>query len=306
MKRLCLMLALIAIVGLVAGELYAQDGDAPAKKPAKVRKPKTPRKPALRGAHAQMKKVCELTEDQVKQINDLSAARSKALKEWNEANGDALKAAYEKVKAAREAKDKEATKKAYEELNVLRKAQSEIVAKSQADVLAVLTDEQKAKWRTYNAVRSVKMRFRGIELTEEQNAQIEKIVAAAADKLAETDRKKRYAASAKLSEQVSKEVLTEKQRSKLALLMIKANYRRAKLTDEQSAQVKAAYDKHMAGVDASDAKAKAAAHNKIHEEIYDSILTEEQKKLVRKRHRKPVVRKVRPKKAPKPAGGEDA
>ena len=310
MKRLCLLLALIAVVGLVAGEIYAEGGDAPAKKPAKVRKPKTPQKPALRGAHAQMQKVCGLSEDQVKQINDLMAARDKALKEWNETNGDALKAANEKAKAAREAKDREAAKKVYEELNALRKGQSEITAKSQADVLAVLTDEQKAKWRTYNAVRSIRMRFRGIKLTDEQNAEIEKIVAAAGDKLNADDPKKRYDASAKIAEQVTKEVLTDEQRGQMALLMITANYRRAKLTAEQNAQIKAVYEKHMAGVDASDAKAKAAAHNKIHEEIHGSILTEDQKKVVRKLYRKPAEKKERPKKEtapkPKPANGDDA
>jgi len=301
MKRALVALSLLAAVGLLAGQLWAEGGDTAPDKPKTVRKPKTARKPTLHGAHAQMAKVCALSEEQVKKILDLNAAQAKAQKEWQDANGEKYKAAEEKYKVAREAKDAEAIKKARAERDALRKEREAIRAKNQADVLAVLSDEQKAKWRTYNAVRTVKGRFRGVTLTDEQLAQVERICAEAADDLNVDDTRKRYAAYAKLAAKVEQDVLTGEQRAEVALGMIKRIFRKAKLTDEQLAKIKAAYAKHTGSVDLSDAKAKSAAMQKLYAEIRGDILTDEQREATGSRKPRPAPK---PKKAPdKPADG---
>ncbi len=302
MKRFFTLLAVLGAFGLVAGFALAEGGDTPDKKPAKTkraRKPREPRKPTLRGAHVQMAKVCALSQEQVKKILEISAARAKAMKEWDKANGQKFKDAAAEYKKAREAKDKEASKTAREALSVLRSERGAIAAKSRTEVLAVLDDDQKAKWRTYNNIRSVKNRFRSIEFTDAQSTKIEAICAAAADELNVDDRRKRYTAIAKVAAQVGKEVLTDEQRTQFALLMIKGVYRRAKLTEEQLAQVNAAYEKHFAGVDLTDSKAKNAAFGKVHREIRTTILTDDQKKAVGYRERKPASRPAKKaKKAP--------
>jgi Spy/CpxP family protein refolding chaperone len=290
MKRVLIALSLLAVVGLVAGQLWAEGGDAPADKPKKVRKPRPPRKPTLRGAHAQMAKVCELSEEQVKKIADLNAASGKALKEWNEANAEKLKAANGKVKAAREAKDREAMKKASEELNALRKEQAEITKKYQGEIMAVLDDEQKAKWKVYNALRTIRGRFRSVKLSDDQLAKIQAICKELGEDLGSSDGKKHDAALRKLTARVEKEVLTEEQRLELAMGMIKRMFRKAELTEEQLTKIKAGYVKHMSGVDLADAKAKSAAMRKLYTEIRTDILTEEQRKAMGVRERKPAAK----------------
>ncbi len=286
MKRLAMILALAAGAGLAAGTLWAEEAQD---KPKKARKKRPPRKkPGLRGAHAIMAKVCEFTDEQKKQIADINAAGAKAIKEWREANAEKMKAASENMKKAREAKDKEAMKKASAEMAALHAGQREIQKKTLSDIMALLTDEQKGKWKRYNAVRTVKGRFRSMKFTEEQEGQI----AAAYEKLSAgvdlDDKKARFAMLRKLSAQVEKEILTEEQRLELAMAMIKRMYKKAELTEDQLAQIKTAYVKHMTGVDAADRKAKSAAMRKLTKEIRKDVLTDQQREAItRKRAPKP-------------------
>ncbi len=293
MSRLGVVLALLGGLAVAGGHARAQEaGEAPARRKTPRTKPAR-KEPLLRGAHAIMAKVCGLSEEQQKKIAELNAARNKALEEWQQANAEKLKAAEARAKAAREAKDAEAGKKAREELSALRKGQDEIVAKSQAEILAVLTDEQKAKWRKYNAVRAVRSRFRGVKFTDEQIAKIE-AACGQAEGLDSDDPKARAAALAKLSAQVEKDVLTEQQRLERAMAMIQQIFRKANLTDDQLTAVKAAYVKHMSGVDLADPKARGAATRKLHDHIRSEILTDEQREALGARKRPDRPKKDKP------------
>ena len=294
MKRLMTVLAVAAVLGTAAGVLQAEQGqDAPKQRKRPQRKPRQKR-PLLRGMHAQMIKVCDLSEDQQKRIAELAAERSKALKDFNTENAEKIKALSDEQKKAREAKDKEALKKARDEYSALRAKQNEITKKSQDDIMAVLTPEQKAKWDEYQAVLTVKRRFRGIELTEDQVAKIKAAYVKTAAGADMTTEKGRRGAYAKLYAEVQKEVLTEEQRTTVAVGYITGRYRRLKLTEDQVAQIKAAYVKATTGVNMDDRKAAAEAMNKLTEQIRTDILTDAQREQVKAKAR-PGQRTRKPK-----------
>jgi len=300
MKRLGMALVMVCALGVVPSGLLAGEDEAPAKpKRERPRKKKPPKKkPLLRGMHAQMAKVCDLAEEQQKKMAELNADRAKASKAWHDENGQKIKALQEEMKKARESKDKEAMKKARDAWHALSAKRNELQKKATQDIMAVLTPEQKAKWDEYQAVLAVKRQLRGAELTDEQVTGVKAAyvkLAAGADTSGE---KGRRALLSKLYAEVEKNVLTEDQRTTVAVNRVAGRFYRLKLTDDQKAKIKAAYVKHMTGVDAGDKKAQSAANSKLYAEIRDQILTDEQ----RDKLPKPKVRKPREKrqKNPKP------
>jgi Spy/CpxP family protein refolding chaperone len=219
MKRLALCLALAAALGFVTSTLWAQEVKQEAKKEDKPAKPKEgpakEKKPILMGAHAEMAKACALTEEQQKKIADLNEARQKALKEFEAANAEKLTAAREDLKKATEAKDKDAAKKAQDAIAAINTQRMEIDKKAQADIMAVLTPEQAAKWQEYQVLRTVQMRYRKAELTEEQMGKVKEACSKAIAGVDLKDEKARAEIVKKLSEQVEKDILTDAQREAL-------------------------------------------------------------------------------------------
>lgn len=83
--------------------------------------------------------------------------------------------------------------------------------------------------------------------------------------------------------------------------MILAKFRRAKLTEEQTAKAKEVIAAGLKDVDRSDKEKVAAAMKTIDESIRADVLTDEQREAVKPKARpekKPVVRKPRVKKSP--------
>ncbi len=97
------------------------------------------------------------------------------------------------------------------------KAIVETQAKCQEEIMAVLTDEQKAKWQQAVVVTLLERRFAKVALTADQLDKIKAAVAEAAGKkaLAVTDERSANEAAVKFSEFVTKEVLTDDQRAAL-------------------------------------------------------------------------------------------
>jgi len=278
MKRLAIVLVMASALGTAAGGLLAQESQEPAtkKKPAREKK----EKPLLAGAHAQMAKVCQLSEEQQKKIAELGAQRKNALNAFETENADKRSALQEELKKAKESKDKDATKKASTELAALNAKRGEIVKKSQADIMAVLTPGQKAKWDEYTAMNSLKGRFLGIEFTEDQLAKIKAEYAKLAAEAETGPEKGRSTLLAKLYEKVHKEILTEEQRIDVAVGQVLGPFRKLKLSEDQVAKTKAAYVKHMTGLDTSKRGAREQAVKALREEIRTEILTDEQRQLL--------------------------
>ncbi len=296
MKRLTWILAAVFALGTAASSLLAQEGQAAQEKPRKTRKKRAARKrPLLRGMHAQMAKVCGLSEDQQKQIAELNAQRAKELAAFREENKAKFEALREAIKKAREAKDKEAAKKARAEYSALRAKEHEIIKKSRAAIMEVLTPEQKAKWDQYQAVLTIKRRISPVKLTAEQEEQVKAAYVKLAAGAEAATRKGRSTLLAKLYAQVEKEILTPQQRTDVAVASLIRRFYRAKLTDEQKAKIKALFVEQSAGVDLTDAKARAQLYNKLYTHIREQILTDEQREKVRPL-RRPKPRRPRPRK----------
>ena len=193
------LLAATAMLGLAFGLAWSQEGaEKPEKPKPRVKKP-APRKvkPRLAGAHAQMAKVCGLSEEQTEKLIAANKARHEAMKEFNEANG-------EKMKALRK------------ELNELYAKRRKIDADGQTAVMAVLTDEQKATWRQYMVMRTVKAKFGRAKLTEDQLEKIKAEYVKAAVGVDMSKERDRRNLTFKLVRYVQKEVLTDAQRLELS------------------------------------------------------------------------------------------
>ncbi len=201
MKRLSIALAAVALLGLAVRAAQAQPGD---KKPEDTKPARAEKKPRLWGAHAQMEKVCDLSEEQVKQIVQLNNTRKEALADWDKVNGAKLKELQTRSKQAMEDQQRDKAMALYKEYRALWAKRKEIDLNSRKEIMAVLLPEQKAKWLQYVAMRTIKRRFTGVKFTDEQ---VSKIGAA----------HKKFAAEAKagvmkkLSDYVAKEILTPEQ-----------------------------------------------------------------------------------------------
>ena len=109
-----------------------------------------------------------------------------------------------------------ASENIYEEMKPLRKERGELAAAQKAQILAVLTDQQKAEWAGFSLYRSTVGRYKRLQLTEDQGKQVREICQAAAKDLPDRSDKKAYsAARRKLSESIEEKVLTDAQREEL-------------------------------------------------------------------------------------------
>ena len=173
MKRLMMVMILASALGMVVAPAAAQETREAPEKPRK-KKPARPvaTQPLLRGAHAQMARICDLSEEQQKKIAELNAKTKEAMKAFRAENGEKMKEIRERVTKARESQDKEAARSATAEMRALYTKQNEIISKGQADIMAVLTAEQKAAWDEYTAINALKGWFKAAKLTDEQLAQV--------------------------------------------------------------------------------------------------------------------------------------
>jgi len=277
MKDLMMAVGCACALAWAGGGLRAEEAKVEPEKPRKSKPAPKPRKPVLRGMQAEMAKVCELSDEQIKQIDSVNAKRNKALAAHRKDNAEKIKAAAEAMKKAREAKDKEATKKAYEAQAAIRAEQSGIVEKFDRQVMDVLTDEQKQLWAAHEMARYLKRRYPKFEFTDDQIAK-----AIAAQKAAEADvpagdAKAAAKARRALDEKIREDVLTGEQRATLAMRYVLGRYRAIKLTDEQKAKIKAAYVELAEGKDLTDRKVAAQFDRDLRVKVHSDVLTPAQR-----------------------------
>jgi Spy/CpxP family protein refolding chaperone len=79
--------------------------------------------------------------------------------------------------AAKVAKDKAAMKRIRKEGRPLYKAEAQLNQKKKADILALLTPEQKKQYAQYNVYRRTLRKFSKAKLTAEQKAKVKTLVA---------------------------------------------------------------------------------------------------------------------------------
>ena len=231
MKRSYMALAAVAFIALAAA--LAKDTPAkpkPATTPAKVKV----EKPQLRGTHAQMATVCQLSKKQVTQIIELNQARREALASLEKK----FKAIKDQLAAALKTKDTEASKKAQAELLPLAAKHKKILGTSRAEVMAVLLPEQRATWDRYMTLRNVLRRLPGAELTKEQHTKVEVLYDKLAVGVKMSDPKAKREFAKKLFSQVEKEILTDKQRAAVAKAKKDRKLRPKPVTTKKAGPVK--------------------------------------------------------------------
>jgi len=163
--------------------------------------------------HARMAKVCQLSEDQQKQVAELNTLRQKAMKQFKAENAEKIKTLNAQIAEAKKSKDKKALKEARTQLRSLHRKQREIYTQWQSKIMAVLTPEQKSQWAKDQVVLSIKRRFRKAKLTDKQTVDIEAACAKFTTGVDLSDKKARREAVKKLADHIRKEILTDAQRT---------------------------------------------------------------------------------------------
>ncbi|MDH3583083.1 MAG: hypothetical protein OER86_02580 [Phycisphaerae bacterium] len=132
-----------------------RDGKAAASREGKPRgergrRPGGPGGPEGRGHHrpdfGRLFHALELNDDQKAEVKELMQAHGEEVKAYREANAEDFKAVFGKMKAAREAKDREAMKAAMEEMKALREGGPSIKEVFGTINDEILNDEQKKKF----------------------------------------------------------------------------------------------------------------------------------------------------------------
>jgi Spy/CpxP family protein refolding chaperone len=140
------------------------------------------------GMYGQMIKVCNLTEDQQAKIKDIEQERDKAVAAFHTENAEKLKAAREALGEASKSQDKDAIQKASKDYQEASAPLAEIYKRAQAQVMDLLTPEQKATWQEYQVMNSIRGMFGRAKLTDDQWAKIKAAYAdLAKDKDARTE-----------------------------------------------------------------------------------------------------------------------
>ena len=291
MKRRTWALTLAAVAVLIGAELRAAPPVSPPPRPGQHGRPddkRTPppppppkepeKKPILFGEQAEMAVVCELTEGQQKRIADLNRERQTATERFDETNRKKFAAIQADLDAARRRNDKAAAARAQEELNALNAEKNEIYRQSQADILAVLTPQQRARWNEARVMKALRQQFPGIEFSEEQLARLHtEYLQAVSGGDASADQV-RWSVTQRLSELMNKELLTEDQKTLLALQPVLSRYQKITFTAPQLERIKAVYRQQMAAKTA-DIRTSAIL-KKVAEFINASVLTDEQLKTL--------------------------
>lgn len=238
----------LAVLALGCGTVLAQEEPAP-KKPKKA-KPKRPGKPPakkppayLRGEWSRVAKELKLTEGQEKQLADALKAHQAAVKEWEQANAAKLK----------ELQDQ--SKKLRDQMQGLSKERQNLRDAERIKILDVLSDEQKPPWVRYQLRSSVMGRLRGVKLTAEQAKNVEDLLAASAQKVSAMAGEQQKEGLAKETDGLKKAldgmVTAEQTRQAQAEALagrVLSQVRRAKLTEDQVAKVKALAAEAVAGL----------------------------------------------------------
>jgi Spy/CpxP family protein refolding chaperone len=215
--------------------------------------------------------VVKLTEDQKQAITKVFEAREQQTKDFQAKNAEKIKAASAALVAAYNSKDKDAIAAANKVYQELYASARETWKKSQAELMAVLTPEQRIKLTEHQLTTSVKAITNPVSLSDEQWTRIR-----AGWKEAQEGEWQKYS-------QVLSEVLTPEQKAAIAKYRLmdaaKGTFRGANLTAEQLQAIEAACDELTKGH--TKLGLEPGMWGKVSEKI-NSLLTAEQKEAMKK------------------------
>ena len=216
-------------------------------------------------------KVVNLTEDQKQAITKIFEAREQQTKDFQAKNAEKIKVALAALTEAYKSKDKEAIAKASKVYQELYTPMQETWKKSQADLMKVLTPEQRTKLSEFQLTTSVKAVTTPITLTEEQMGRIRAVW-----KEVQEGELQKYS-------QVLMEVLTVEQKTAIAkyrlMDAVKGGFRRANLTADQLKAIEATCDELLKGY--FKLGLEPGLWGKVAEKV-NGLLTAEQKEALKK------------------------
>jgi Spy/CpxP family protein refolding chaperone len=177
------------------------------------------------GTYEDLFKVCEPTAEQQKRILDIEARKAKVVAD----NQAAVKTAADAMSKVRLDQGSDAVNKAVAQYQAANKPVNEAQTKAQAELAAVLTKEQKAKWQEYLVLKSVKQWQQGVTFTDEQWDKIVEIY----EKLAKEPALPYWPILQRLNAKIN-DILTPQQKAKKLLTTKYAVMNQSvHLTDEQ-------------------------------------------------------------------------
>jgi len=195
------------------------DGGGKAKKARKGgdKKAREPKQQGPKGEYAIMAKMLEMDVDQQAKLTDAVEKANQARKDWDASpSGQKYKELSEARKQAAKDKDKEKSKSIGEQIKALQKEQSDMQAAQKAAIMAILNDDQKAKWNGFVLYRGMMGRYKKCNLAEDQDKQLRDLCQAAAKDMPDSsDRKANAAAMKKLGSDIEEKILTDAQRADL-------------------------------------------------------------------------------------------
>jgi Spy/CpxP family protein refolding chaperone len=160
------------------------------------------------GTYEDLFKVCDLTAEQQKKIQDIEARKIKVTDDAK----PATKAAQEAMTKAQADNNNDAMGKAITQYQTASKPVYEAYQKAQTELADVLTKEQKAKWKEYTILKAVKQWQQGVKFSD---AQWDKIIEAY-EKLAKDPAVQFWEITMKLNAKIE-EILTPEQKAKKLL-----------------------------------------------------------------------------------------
>jgi Spy/CpxP family protein refolding chaperone len=221
-----------------------------------------------------LEEAVTLSEDQKESMKRIFEARDAESKKFQTDNAEKVKATGAALQEAYKSQDKDAIAKAMKDYQDVYAPFHEMMKKSQADLMKVLTAEQKLKWGEYQVMGMAKGVAMPVELSEDQ---IRKIKESCAEFFKAENTYSNYA---QIVAKVQA-VLTDEQKATIAkarlMQMIQGRFFMAKLTEDQMYQAKAAYDEL-----AKDKALQPADIQKKLIEKVEGMLTDDQKEAMKK------------------------
>ena len=162
------------------------EGVRPGDRPERLAERPGPKPPLLvEFSIDRLKEVLGLTDDQVAQIKQLQNTHKQAMENLKKGLGEGPAPLRQELKKAIEAKDEAAIKAAREKLAKAEQELRQLQEKLVADISALLTDEQKPKFRLFlerrdkvvSEARRIHAALAQLELTDVQRQSIRKIIA---------------------------------------------------------------------------------------------------------------------------------
>ncbi len=283
--------AALAAIFLLAAVGLAQEAGVRRERP---RRQRPDRAEMDKRMQERLVKALELSAEQQKQLQQVFDTHKQAVANWQKEHGEEAKSLREQMRKARSDRDREAMTALREKSQALYKTRAELQKSLNEQIAGILTAEQKEKFKKMLAARRPRLgapagplgAITRLDLSDEQKAQVKKIMEAAnedAKKVDDREGKRKIIQAA--IEKIKNTVLTDEQKARLAEIRKRggpAGRRRPfaglELTEDQKAKVKEIMDAALkAAKDAKDRQARREILRTARQKIQTDVLTEDQR-----------------------------